>query len=215
MLLSQLNVSAGLPALCRSDYESCYAASRLEHDKLLETITRYTERTKQPPLNLNVPHDWTGVEESLQAACDAMSNLLAVDRAVEGLRSKLHKGFKTLCQHAGAGQTFVSLIPSDAFGLSSLLCGALKMIFSAMQQSETHRTEVYKALAELPILICDHSAFCKGLSDDEQLHRRASELYASILRLLGHIFNWYSKSSIGEWLRILYRLRTLNQRHGS
>lgn len=127
-----------------------------------------------------------------------MSNLLTEDQLTTGLRSKLQKGFKTLCQHAGAGQTFVSLIPSDLFGLSSLLCGALKMIFSAMQQSETHRTEVYKALAELPILICDHSVFCKGLIEDEQLHWRASELYASIFRLLGHIFNWYSKSSIGE-----------------
>ena len=127
-----------------------------------------------------------------------MRNLLAEDQAITGLRSKLKNGFQTLCQHAGAGQTFVSLIPSDLFGLSSLLCGALKMIFSAMQQSETHRTEVYKALAELPVLICDHSAPCKGHKDDEQLHRRASELYASVFRLLGHIFNWYSKSLIGE-----------------
>lgn len=181
-----------------SDYEDCYSASRLQHNKLLQTIDRYTERAKQAPLTLDVPHDWTGVEKSARAACDAMSNLLAEDQATTGLRSKLRKGFETLCQHAGAGQTFVSLIPNDVFGLSSLLCGALKMIFSAMQQSDTHRTEVSKTLAELPILICDHSAFCKGNEGDEQLHRRASELYASIFRLLGHIFNWYSKSTIGE-----------------
>lgn len=170
-------------------------------------INKYTEKAKQPPLTLNTPHDWTDVEKSAHAACDWIGNILKEDQAITGLRSKLQKGFKTLCQYAGAGQIFVSLIPSDIFGLSSLLCGALKMIFSAMQQSETHRTEVYKALAELPILICDHSAFCKGLNDDEQLHHRASELYASIFRLLGHIFKWYSKSFIGECWETLYRFQ--------
>lgn len=176
----------------RSDYEACYAASRLEYDILLETINKYTEKAKKPPLALNAPDDWIGVEHSAQAACEAMSSLIVEDQAITGLRRKLQEGFQKLCQHAGAGQTFVSLIPSDLFGLSSLLCGALKMIFSAMQQSETHRTEVYKALAELPNLIYDHSAVVKGLENDEKLHYRASELYASIFRLLGHIFKWFS-----------------------
>lgn len=128
-----------------------------------------------------------------------MSTFLAGDSANPGLRGKLKKGFRTLCQYAGMGQSFVSLIPSDIFGLSSLLCGALKLIFSAMQQSETNRTEVYKALAELPVIICDHSIPSRGLNNDEQLHRRASELYASIFRFLAVIFKWQSKASIGQY----------------
>lgn len=182
-----------------SDYEDCYKTSRLEHDKLLKIINDYSQKTKQPTLNLSATHDWTGVEESVQAACDGMSKCFAEDSAVPGLRGKLQKGFRTVCQHAGMGQSFVSLIPSDIFGLSSLLCGALKLIFSAMQQSETCRTEVYKALAELPVIICDHSIPPNGLNDDEQLHRRASELYASIFRFLGIIFIWQSKASLGQY----------------
>lgn len=147
---------------------------------------------------MTVTHDWTEVEESVKAACDEMGSLFAEDQITPGLQGKLKQGFRTLCGYAGAGQTFVSLIPDDIFGLSSLLCGALKLIFSAMQQSEAHRTEVYKVLAELPVIICDHSIPLKSQNRDEQLHRRASELYASIFRFLGHIFKWYSKNPLGE-----------------
>ncbi|KAL1858168.1 hypothetical protein Daus18300_010049 [Diaporthe australafricana] len=86
------------------------------------------------------------------------------------------------------------------------------MIFSAMQQSETHRTEVYKALAELPMIICDHTAFGKGHDNDEQLHRRASELYASIFRLLAHIFNWYSKNFIVTGIKLIVNPSRLGER---
>lgn len=181
-----------------SDYEDWYMASRAEHGNLIETMKKYSLRTKQPPLDMNVTHDWTEVQVSVKAACDGMSSLLAEDQSTPGLRGKLKKGFRTLCEYAGTGQTFVTLIPNDLFGLSSLLCGSLKLIFSAMQQSETHRTEVYKALAELPVIICDHSVPLKSQNGNEQLHRRASELYASIFRFLGHIFKWYSKNSVGQ-----------------
>lgn len=74
------NVPAILPALRCSDYETCYSASRLEHNKLLQTINRYTERAKQEPLTLSAPHDWTKVEKSAYAACNVMSNLLDEDQ---------------------------------------------------------------------------------------------------------------------------------------
>lgn len=199
-------IPRGIPAAWRchgltsfSDYEDCYKSSRLEHDKLLKVIHEYSQKTEQPTLDLSATHDWTDIEESVQAACDGMSKGFAGESAVPGLRRKLRKGFRTLCQHAGMGQSFVSLIPGDIFGLSSLLCGALKLIFSAMQQSEINRTEVYKALAELPVIICDHSIPTNGLNDDEQLHCRASELYASIFRFLGVIFTWQSKASLGQY----------------
>jgi hypothetical protein len=182
-------------------YRCCFAA----RDSLLAVANKYRQKLKLPPLSVSTTHSWTEVEGELHTACSAVEALAAKDQDYSGAVGKLRRVFRGLCQHANAGQTFVSLVPSDAFGFSSIVCGTLKAIFTGLYQTAVYRDEVYKALEELPYTLMDHSApIDMSLhGGDEELHSRTAALYVAVFRLLEHLLGWFLKNSFGMPLTYL------------
>lgn len=115
-----------------------------------------------------------------------------------GAVGKLRRAFGFLCKHAGAGETFVSVIPTDQFGFASVLCGGLKAVFSALKHSHEYREKVFLALEDLPYTICDHSVPLDDQTNDEELHRRAAGLHIAVFKVIRRILRWWLSGTVGE-----------------
>ena len=148
---------------------------------------------------MTTSHCWSDVEVELQTACAAVESLASSDRELSGSVGKLRRAFRGLCQHANAGQTFVSVVPNDAFGISSIVCGSLKVIFNGLHQAAVYRQEVYKTLEDLPYILADHSApiDVSLYHHDEELHGRTAALCVAVFRLLEHLLGWFMKNTFG------------------
>lgn len=177
-------------------YQECIPA----RDNLLATSNKYRQKLKLPPLTLTATHSWTEVERELQTACSSVEAAAGRDKELTGSVGKLRRAFRTLCQHASAGQTFVSLVPNDVFGFSSILCGGLKAIFTGLYQTALYREEVYRVLEDLPYILTDHSVPLNVslYNNDEELHRRTAALYVSVYKLVEHLLNWFIRNTFGK-----------------
>lgn len=137
------------------------------------------------------------MEESVSGTCNILEGIAARDgEGSVGFTGKLKGAFRRLCQNAGAGTTLVNLVPTDNY--LSVLCGGLKIIFMALQQTDHYRKDIYSALEDIPFIIGDHVAMVEINRSDEELHRRAAALYASLFNLMEVMFAWYLKSSLGK-----------------
>ncbi|KAK3317645.1 hypothetical protein B0T19DRAFT_295381 [Cercophora scortea] len=161
---------------------------------LINTANKYLAKTKQSPIDIDLGHDWTTVQLSMERACQTLDKAAALDKDVTGFTGKLKKGFNTLCQNAGAGKLFTALIPNDLM-FSSALCGGLNVIFTALEQTGFHREAVYKALERLPAILSNHDGYTLIAADDAELHRRTAKLYAEVCLTLNHILNWFMMNS--------------------
>jgi hypothetical protein len=152
-------------------------------------------KQRQPPIQLNTNHDWTEVENALISACNQLDRTVFGNRTHSNLLSRLRSGFQTLCRHARTAQTFISFIPSD-FMCSSVLCGGLKTIFSALEKTGNHRDEIQKALAELPEILDETALRMRVHQHSEELHKRSEKLFSAVLRVMSHILHWLCEKSM-------------------
>jgi hypothetical protein len=154
-------------------------------------------KRKLPPLDLSDIHSWSEVEQSVSNACEALEALsLKEKKHVPGFTGKLKQAFQKLCRNAGTGTTLINLVPTDSY--CSILCGGLKIIFQALQETDRYREEIYNTLEELPFVLNDNASFLSLNFADEDLHRRAASIYAAIYGLMEVIIDWFLKRSLGE-----------------
>ncbi|KAK8058635.1 hypothetical protein PG994_009083 [Apiospora phragmitis] len=109
--------------------------------------------------------------------------------------ARAHRG-KGQGQRANIGLNFTNLVPQDFSG-GSVLCGGLKMVFTALQSSSNFRDDVYRAIEDLPFTINHHAAYIRLDKQDEDLHRRNAALYAALFQLLECILSWFAKNPVG------------------
>lgn len=179
------------------DYDEVYKGCVEARDSLIQTANKYRKKLNQPPLELAETHTWDEVDQSVQLAC---LEITAQDKKqATRATDRVRKAFRSLCRHAGVGQTVVSLLPGDALGLSNVICGGFKVIFSAMQQAAVYRETIFKALEELPVILEDASEISKTtvFKDSEKLHQRRAQLFIAIFGALRHILLWFVKNSLG------------------
>ncbi|KAK3689416.1 hypothetical protein B0T22DRAFT_171754 [Podospora appendiculata] len=176
------------------DYNELYSECFDARDMLKNTANKYLAKTKQTPIDIDLGHDWTTVQLSMERACQTLDKAAALDKDVTGFTGKLKKGFNALCQNAGAGKLFTALIPSDLM-FASALCGGLNVIFTALEQTGFHREAVYSALERLPVILSNHDGYILIAADDAELHRRTAKLYAGVCLTLNHILNWFMMNS--------------------
>lgn len=180
-----------------SDFDEIYRHCIQAQNSLIETANKFAKKRKLPSLHATGIHSWTEVEESVSNACSILEGLSEKDNELSaGFTGKLKGAFRKFCQNAGAGTTLVNLVPSDNY--LSVLCGGLKIIFTALQQTDNYRKDIYSALEDLPFILNDHVAMIELNRADEELHRRAAALYTSLFALMEIIFAWFLKSPVGK-----------------
>ncbi|KAI2466562.1 hypothetical protein F4781DRAFT_405303 [Annulohypoxylon bovei var. microspora] len=127
------------------------------------------------------------------SACNTLDGLSAQDQNTSGFTGKVKSAFRALCQKAEIGSTFVSMVPSE-MPCSSVLCGGLKAVFTALKQSHNYREDVYKAIEDIPYIINDHAVYIDIHAEDEELHRRNAALHVALFHLMQHILLWFVKN---------------------
>ncbi|KAF2994995.1 hypothetical protein E8E14_000250 [Neopestalotiopsis sp. 37M] len=121
------------------DYTVVYAEVFAVRDEVHEYVVRCQKKLKLPVANESQKPDWKEVDISVKDACDDIQRLASESEATTGAAGNLRRAFRFLCKHAGAGETFVSVIPTDQFGFASVLCGGLKAVFSALKHTHEYR----------------------------------------------------------------------------
>lgn len=151
------------------------------------------------PLDLAVAQSWDEVEQPVSQACKTLEQLSSKDKTLSpGFTNKLKGRFRSLCTNAGAGNTLTNLVSTDSY--CSVLCGGLRIIFKALEETGKYREEVYNALEEIPFILDDNSALLDLYHDDGELHKRVASLYRAIYQLMEVIVDWFLKSSRGKSL---------------
>lgn len=161
------------------------------------TANKYFKKRGQTLLQIGDLNNWTDVESSMVSACDALDALSAQDHNTSGFTGKIKSAFRALCQKAEIGLTFASMVPSE-LPCSSVLCGGLKAVFTALERSSNYREDVYKAIEDIPYIINDHAVYIDVNAEDAELHRRNAALYVTLFRLMQHILLWFVKNPFGR-----------------
>jgi hypothetical protein len=81
-----------------------------------------------------------------------------------------------------------------------VLCGSLKVVFAGLRMTGIYRQEVYRTLEDLPSRLKDLAADVKSHDRDEEVHRRAADLYVATFKLLNHILHWFLKNNWGQYI---------------
>ncbi|WZH47128.1 hypothetical protein QYS62_008270 [Fusarium acuminatum] len=178
-----------------TDYDQLYATAIQAQHGFIRKVNVLCSKRKLPPLDLSDIHSWSEVEQSVSNACEALEALsLKEKKHVPGFTGKLKQAFQKLCRNAGTGTTLINLVPTDSY--CSILCGGLKIIFQALQETDRYREEIYNTLEELPFVLNDNASFLSLNFADEDLHRRAASIYAAIYGLMEVIIDWFLKRSL-------------------
>ncbi|KAK8113114.1 hypothetical protein PG984_013640 [Apiospora sp. TS-2023a] len=179
-------------------YALCFKAA----GELIATANKYSRKRSLQLLSITDVHTWEEVDTAMLAACDSLERLATKDKDTSGFAGKMKSAFRALCQRANIGINFTNLVPQDFPG-GSVLCGGLKMIFTALQSSSIYREDVYRAIEDLPFTINDHAAYIRLDKQDEDLHRRNAALYAALFQLLECILSWFAKNPVATSMKML------------
>ncbi|KAF4958072.1 hypothetical protein FSARC_11108 [Fusarium sarcochroum] len=183
------------------NFDQIYASAINAQSALITTANKLCTKKKLPSLDLTVAHSWSEVDESVSNACKVLEVLSTKDKALKpGFTGKLRQGFRKICSNAGVGTTLANLVPTDSY--CSVLCGGLKIIFKALEETGHYREEVGNALEAIPFILSDKITLVKLNNMDEELHRRVAAIYAAIYALLEVIVGWFLKSSLRTGARI-------------
>ncbi|KAI1213012.1 uncharacterized protein F4807DRAFT_457098 [Annulohypoxylon truncatum] len=163
----------------------------------------HKQKRDQPLLKLGELNNWIDVENSMVSACNTLDTLSTKDHDTGGFSGKIKWAFRALCQKAEIGSTFVSMVPSEV-PCSSVLCGGLKAVFTALERSHNYREDVYKAIEEIPYIINDHAVYIDIHAEDEELHRRSAALYVALFHLMQHILLWFVKNPVVTGMKFLF-----------
>ncbi|OBS25873.1 hypothetical protein FPOA_06407 [Fusarium poae] len=184
--------SSGLDPI---DYDQLYAGAIQAQHTFVNRVNLLCSKRKLPLLDLADVHSWSEVEQSVSNACEALEAFSSRDKKyVPGFTGKLKRAFQKLCRNAGAGTNLTNLVPTDSY--CSVLCGGLKIIFKALEETDRYREEIYNTLEELPFILNDNASFMSLNFADEDLHRRAAAIYAAIFGLMEVIIDWFLKRSL-------------------
>ncbi|XXG99265.1 hypothetical protein Hte_005602 [Hypoxylon texense] len=200
-----LNAAAGSGVIYHSDANSRQEAEAdssdhvcaLPANELIATANKYLKKREQPLLIVGDLNSWTDVENSMLSACKTIDALSDQDRSTVGFTGKVKSAFRALCERAEIGLTFTSMVPSE-LPCSSVLCGGLKTIFTALQRSHNYREDVYRAIEDIPYTLNDHALDITIHVQDGELHRRNAALYVALFRLMQHLLTWFVKNPIGN-----------------
>lgn len=142
------------------------------------------------------PDPWSGVQNSVSEACQALDGLAAKSNNAPGVGGRLRRAYRTLCASSNTVSCYLDLVPSDMM-IASSLRGALQLVFTAMQSSANHRQAIFDALEEIPLVLADRNAVLKIFDTDEALHSRMAALYVEIMGILQHMVQYFTRNSFG------------------
>lgn len=179
-----------------ADTELIYHESDIHQRQFLEALETFEKSLPdkyKTKFDVRGKHTWEEVIEEAQAA-EAKYRKKGSD---ESAFSKIRGYFRKLEGRAAAFETFLELIPSQN-NYASPIAGSFKLIIRASTRMNEVRDFILSALASIPEDIERAQLLLEFNSDlimSPRLHKRISELYISILRVLQQVLQWLERKS--------------------
>ncbi|KAI1340922.1 hypothetical protein F5Y15DRAFT_414644 [Xylariaceae sp. FL0016] len=171
-------------------YADCVVAQR----RLTSTADKLARKRKIDNSDLQTNLTWSDIEISAATTCDMLQGIAKKNADThKDTAGRLRRAFNRLCNNAGAGVTLSKLVPSD--GYTSIICGGLNVIFTALQKSGLYRKEVLDSLEVIPSLLQENAALLELDKSDEGLHRRVAAIYEALFELMQEIMRWFLQNS--------------------
>lgn len=173
----------------RRDSLSIYSDYRKSQDSFVNTANECLAKLKKPPMTVEGIVDWHGVLNSMESACTAMDKASSRDQDLQGVSDKLKKTFRVFCSYAATGKLLAKLVPGDSFG--SVLGGGLGVVFTCLEQTSQHRTNVHRALERPPRILNINAEYTMLVVGHREVHFRTAKLYTEVCLALQHILRWF------------------------
>lgn len=196
-----------LTGMITSDFAKVYAKSIEAQEKLISSANAYLQKNKQDRIDLAKDGDWLTTKTRMNQASLALDKILSKRRDMTGFTGRLRRCFNILCENAGVGRIFVSVIPDDLM-LTSGICGGLNVIFNALEQHGIHESAVLRALEDLPPVLSTHEAYAEAAAQDVRIHELTDSLYVAVCEVLDQILAGITQKVACESTRfilIMYR----------
>ncbi|KAJ9149747.1 hypothetical protein NKR23_g4164 [Pleurostoma richardsiae] len=117
-----------------------------------------------------------------------------------GTWGRIRRAFRRVGNTKSVLEPWMQLLPSQS-EYFSILCGGLKLIYTAAARLEDLREEIYRALEELPSLLSITYRAVDIFTKSERLQEASIELYVATLGLLEHIVNWFTERAAKKVLK--------------
>ncbi|KAK1845106.1 hypothetical protein CCHR01_12276 [Colletotrichum chrysophilum] len=133
-----------------------------------------------------------------------------IDAAVELLPPSKAKSFQeveAVITKSKNIEMFLGVLPSSSEYVS-LLCGALSVVFSAIDKHETLKENVCKAIDEIRMAMGNQEYAAQVYREDRQIHKLMASVCASIFDILGYILRFVGQTSLKKVIMPLLRPAT-------
>lgn len=160
-------------------------------DRFKKVITEYTKSTTNIQLkNFDIleTHTW---EEVQVVAAEAVAKYKSKEQGFSGFFRKAGRGFGKVSPDQGWVQT----LPCGDY--TSVVCGALKLVFGAAAGMQGVRKKVLEALDCLPDTEISEQ-YLREYQNNKALARAAEELYVAILDAIVGMLQWLDASAYSK-----------------
>ncbi|KAK5125670.1 hypothetical protein LTR85_011944 [Meristemomyces frigidus] len=184
------------PSLGRSSVQGAGDYGKRHFTTVMERFEReYPPSIKDPTRTFRGAHSWKDV---LSVASSAVSEY-------EGRAHGVRRFFRNVSRKLGdyneaAGPLLDQILPSGEY--TSLVCGAIVVIFKAFAQYNIKRKEMMDMLGDsVEILECAES-LVQIYRDDTRLEERAIRLFVALVAVIDEIILWFD-SGAKKWLLVI------------
>ncbi|CAD6583586.1 MAG: hypothetical protein ASARMPREDX12_001310 [Alectoria sarmentosa] len=187
--------------------EELYKDAASEKRLFKAAIETYEKTTQGSKYKTNIVNDATHTWEEVLAEVNAASERY---NDVPGFWGKIRKGLRSFGVNNQVFDAWAGLLPTQSQYLS-ILCGGLKLIFSAAARLQDLRSEICEALAEIPILLASTHRALGAFKKSKALHQCSAALYSATLAALRHIVEWYKEKAIKKFSKSLFKQSSYEQ----
>ncbi|KAF6218288.1 hypothetical protein HO133_005634 [Letharia lupina] len=196
-----VNDEDGLPL------EELYKDAASEKRLFKAAIEAYEKTTKDSKYMTNIISDATHTWEDVLAEVNAASERY---NDVSGFWGKIRKGLRSFGANNQVFDAWTGLLPTQSQYLS-ILCGGLKLIFSAAARLQDLRNGICEALAEIPILLASTHRALGVFKKSKKLHQCSAALYSATISALRHIVDWYKEKAIKKFSKSILKQSSYEQ----
>ncbi|EQB45086.1 hypothetical protein CGLO_16092 [Colletotrichum gloeosporioides Cg-14] len=161
----------------------------------------------QPPSKIQ---SFQEVETVIATICE---HLEAKQRAKIKLRERnpctrrLHDALAAFKRQSKNVELFLSVLPSGS-EYGSLICGALSVVFSAIDKHEILKENVCQAVEEIQEAMGNQEYVAQIYREDPEIHRRMANVCASIFKILGYILRFVGQTKLKKLTQAIMRPAT-------
>ncbi|KAK2767953.1 hypothetical protein CKAH01_04521 [Colletotrichum kahawae] len=149
----------------------------------------------KPPSNIKSFQEVEAVIATVGERLEAKQRAKIKSKERNACARRLHNALSAFKRQSKNIEMFLGVLPSSSEYVS-LICGALSVVFSAIDKHETLKENVCQAVEEIQVAMGNQEYVAQIYREDLQIHRRMASVCASIFDILGYILRFVGQTSL-------------------